>query len=82
MDHCSFSWPCQAVIDIISQLMSAVCVCVRDRLIGPSTGLFIRLIPLSTIDPSAVDKGLHPSLGGAPGDVDVSRRMQDTLRPM
>ena len=27
VDHCSFSWPCQAVTDIITQLMSAGCVC-------------------------------------------------------
>lgn len=66
-DQRSFSPPCQAAVDIISQLMSVVCV--RDRSMGPYTGLFIRLNPLSTIDCSAVDKGFGPPPGDTPGDV-------------
>lgn len=60
MGHHSFSWPCQAVVDVISQLMSSVCVCVRDRSMGLYTSLFIRLNPLSAIDSLAVDKGFGP----------------------
>lgn len=67
MGQSSFSWPCQAAVYIISQLMSAVCVCVRDQQTGPYTGLFIRLNPLCTIDCLAVDKRFGPRRATLPG---------------
>lgn len=49
---------------------------------GSYTGLFIRLHPPSGIDCSAVDKGLGPPPGEAPGDVGVTHRIEDMRNPM